>query len=732
MTKHALPGEVIRTDLRDLLDSEVLDHNCTSRWLDRQQLPVALRRLALERAAREFLAELWARLLDDLADGIVVTQTGEMRQVEIARTAVVRIDRRTQHVRGDIRNPAGTEEDVPIEVGQPFPKLLWLDAVLPRHAHLLDGVRNALLAASFSRNPAVFDHARWVDESLQPVVRWARTCVRRLLLRTLDTDVLRTRVHAAYALDPAFMDLVRRAGAAAGLSVPSRFWNQCLKHRHQLERVAEHGPGLLRLLGEAIEKGAIDCDAPPLAFLKQGLQRYGVTDSDWKRLLVDRAAPVWRLRDRQRLSRHIETGAHLAVWARIHRGLPHETSLPMSMWQVIAQGATEEMTSRLRVPNYFSIPGTLLRSAMAEAEQHRRAGTFGAFMETEWKPFVRSEPSRCRSWTKAIQKVRRETRLAAARAQAQSREPWPAPFKQTARENFVATLLATPLELHEEAIRMHHCADLYVDECRDDTARLFSVSHGEASLPVGTLALDRKTTGSPWKLADVKGPANSPVSPEVLGFAQFVAQAYADACRVAERAVRGIDTAEDEDCGDDDDDDDDCEDLGELACPICCCEENCETHLVASFDVEEGLLGGTLYDLWDQITACLKDRVLNACVGERRSTGLGESVDALLAQILDSDFAGRSQDIDATNAGHPIDTDHVREIFDEIWEEVGGGVTINAYVEEKLAELPDVEQRYYEVSTAPGLTWSGNNYFASDAAGSAAQLEALIRSELVA
>ncbi len=111
---------------------------------------------------------------------------------------------------------------------------------------------------------------------------------------------------------------------------------------------------------------------------------------------------------------------------------------------------------------------------------------------------------------------------------------------------------------------------------------------------------------------------------------------------------------------------------------------------------------------------------------------MGEAIDALLAQILDSDFAGRSQGIDATNEGHPIDTGHVRETFDEIWEEVGGGFTINAYVEEKLAELPDVEQRYYEVSTAPGLSWSGNNYFANDAAGSAAQLEALIRSELVA
>lgn len=726
---NAVPGAASRTDLRALLSHQAIDPGDTVRWLSRQQLPDALRRLGLERPARDFLGALWAGLLDDLSDGIVITETDEIREVVIARTAVVRIEQRTQAIQADIRGYAGTEEDVLIEVGQPFPQLLWLDAVLSRHAELLQVVRDALLAASFARNAAGCNHAQSVDDSISEVVPWARKCVRRRLERTMDLVALRTRITSAYALEASFMAIVRRARPEASLSVHSSFWNLCVKHRHQLERTAEYGPGLLRLLGEMIVAGNIDPKAAPLAVLKKNLQQHGATAADWKRLLVDRAAPVWRLRDEERLSRYTETSAHLAAWARIHRGLPHEASLPSPMWLVIAQGATQQMTNRLLVPSYFSMPWVLLRSALAAARRHRREGTFEVFMEAEWKPFVRCAPSNCRSWQKAVQKVRRDARLEAAQAHAESRRAWPAALTQLTRGNFHARVLATPLELHEEAIRMHNCAHRYVEECGDSTMRLFHISCGEKNVPIGTLSLERTSIVAPWKLADIKGPANSPVSAEVVAFAQFVEQAYVDASSVVattdstadirranRRDPRSVEY--DEDCG-------------ESPCPICGQERICEEHLLASFDVEEGILGGTLYEYWNAMTEYLKDRIFNAFVNERRRSGISVEIDAVFRKIRYDGFDWRSYDPDALHEFRDWDPICARGAFDNVWLQNEGDSKIFAYLEGKLARTRGVRERSYEISSAPGLTWWGSNYYARDAAGLAATFDGRIRKHAV-
>ncbi len=726
MTMQTPPAPAVRTDLRPLLTRDAVDPLGTARWLSCQQLPEARRRFGLEQAARGLLLELWNRLLADLADGIVVTHSEDVREIVIARTTIIRIDPRTQELRAAIRGVAGVGEDVPFEVGQPFPRLLWLDHVLARHADLPEGIRDALFAASFVRNPVDCNHAQWVDESIRDVDAWARKCVRRRLQRALDLAALRTRVAAAFALDAGFMAIVRRAMPRAGLAVHSIFWNRCVRHRFQLERVAEHGPGLLRLLGEAIAAGAIDPEAPPLEILRKDLKRHGATALDWKRLLVDPATPVWRLRDRNCLARNTETSAHLAAWARIHRGLPAQASIPMAMWLLIARGAAQEMTNRLRVPNHFSIPRKLLLSALEAAHAHMREGTYAAFLEAEWKPFARCEPSRSQSWRKAMQNLRRDNRRAVAQAHEQSRSPWPVAVATVARGNLLAEVVATPLALHEEAIRMHNCADQFVEACHGGAVRLFHISRVGDNAAIGTLSLERACGSPPWKLADVKGPANSPVPAEVFGFARFVAQEYSNACDAvpaAEARMQSTSPVDDEELP--------CEvENRDSQCAICDNEEFCEEHLLATFHVEEGNLGGTIDEYWDALTGQMKDLVFAAFAEERCGTGVDGRIDELLGQLHAAGVDWRSRDPDAQDGGRSPDTAWEIESFEAAWVAVDGGNAVCSYLQEKLAKLPGVEERPYDSNTT--LSWAGCHYFACDAARVAEEFAALMQTQAIA
>ena len=111
-------------------------------------------------------------------------------------------------------------------------------------------------------------------------------------------------------------------------------------------------------------------------------------------------------------------------------------------------------------------------------------------------------------------------RALAERALGRPEPLFPGPF---ARGGLVAVELLSPEALEEEGKAMGHCLGreawtwVFLGE-----KRFFGLRDGEGR-PVATLALWRAPEG--WRAAEVRGPGNAEVSPEVRAFAQELAEA---------------------------------------------------------------------------------------------------------------------------------------------------------------------------------------------------------------
>ena len=151
-----------------------------------------------------------------------------------------------------------------------------------------------------------------------------------------------------------------------------------------------------------------------------------------------------------------------------------------------------------------------------------------------------------------------------------------------------------------------------------------------------------------------------------------------------------------------------------------------DAHLVAAIDSGDGILGGEVYDVWEPIHSQLKDRIFDALVGSRRRTGLGSEVDSVLKRLRDTRAEWDVPDDDAGpgDAQADAESQRLREAFDEELCNLGADQILRNYMEEVLSELPGVHSRYFEVSSAPGLSWSGYNYFANDPKNVAVQFVA--------
>lgn len=149
------------------------------------------------------------------------------------------------------------------------------------------------------------------------------------------------------------------------------------------------------------------------------------------------------------------------------------------------------------------------------------------------------------------------------------------------------------------------------------------------------------------------------------------------------------------------------EDDDEMRCPVCGTPD-CQEHLVATVELDEGVMGGCLYDDWavrrDAIDEALREALL-------RGRGNPEWPSEL-ASIFDALHQDREQFvIKDEDTGEWI-------IDDDAWSdaccEINSARLLLDYLEEWLSDQPGTDVRQYEISTAPGLTWVGTMVYAAD------------------
>jgi hypothetical protein len=117
-------------------------------------------------------------------------------------------------------------------------------------------------------------------------------------------------------------------------------------------------------------------------------------------------------------------------------------------------------------------------------------------------------------------------RIHQAREDARS---WDSPQLPCELAGFHVTALTTGKALREEGTRMAHCVADYTDDCAEGHSRIYSLVRGEQSATL-ELARDRANT---WRVGQVFGPENSPVSKELRALSRAMAKLYGEASKAA-------------------------------------------------------------------------------------------------------------------------------------------------------------------------------------------------------
>ena len=105
-----------------------------------------------------------------------------------------------------------------------------------------------------------------------------------------------------------------------------------------------------------------------------------------------------------------------------------------------------------------------------------------------------------------------------------SKAEWESMVSDICFSGMQVTPLTSSRELCVEGMKMKHCVSTYAKECRDGSYRVFSIRDKRSKKRVATAGL--KMQDSFWRLDQVKGPDNGPVSTELEALSKSLAQFY--------------------------------------------------------------------------------------------------------------------------------------------------------------------------------------------------------------
>lgn len=173
------------------------------------------------------------------------------------------------------------------------------------------------------------------------------------------------------------------------------------------------------------------------------------------------------------------------------------------------------------------------------------------------------------------------------------------------------------------------------------------------------------------------------------------------------------DEADDEYDYEDDDDDD--------RCAICNASmSDCgEDHLVLALDREDGPLGGALYFQWNDLADEVRRVVFDALTKDAPRTGRGVFADGLFARLRKDGFRWQEHVDEPEDVDDDPDPEQAWDAFTDHWLDHYQGEVV-AHMVEVLERTPGVVSQSFDVSTGPGVSWFGENYFAEDPEAAAA------------
>lgn len=218
----------------------------------------------------------------------------------------------------------------------------------------------------------------------------------------------------------------------------------------------------------------------------------------------------------------------------------------------------------------------------------------------------------------------------------------------------------------------------------------------ETSRSCWTLALAPDSEDE-WRVHEMRGPRNKLADADVRAVAAAWALAYAGIFPPGENGLTPLE------------DDEDDEDASEH-CPVCDAQY-CDEHLVATLELDEGVMSGCLYDEWDDRVREIQSNLLEALLAERPNPEWPSEVGSLYAALLED----RANLMVEDDPGEP-DAEWIIDdgAFSDAWCNLDATRLLINYLEEWLNEQPEIIANSYEISTAPGLSWAGTYFHARD------------------
>jgi hypothetical protein len=570
-----------------------------------------------------------------------------------------------------------------------------------------------------------------------------RRAIRQACLQSCRWSVLRHRVRNALALDPETLDIARRTRANVGaLEVTNTHYNRVVQNLPALRQLRDDNPNFLWLVGLAEAEGVAlkvgtggliealrelvlaQFKLPPAAwrFLANGRRSDFHIVLDW---LGARANPKGRwLELREWLRLRVALGSDEVIPAAVQNILLHD------YYQVAADGGSV-------VFRKATLPIHTLRVIIREAIARHRDGTLCAFVESELPDVLAwigasgvtlDENQQKAGWHHLHHRAM-AWKLDASLQSKRDELRWESQIGEHVAGHWRVTPVTDVWQLHRESQRQRNCMDNYLSDCLAGNVRMFAVQTLEGRR-IGAIGLQR--SGRQWHVLDARGFANTaPVTAltrlgeELAGRQTLLWQALhplleqnapcgvADPTRQECVIVPGVDIATCVPYGDADSEDEteydeeyEPEEEHDRACPICGCYEWDCSHLVATVDYfNGGLGGGALYDMKDELTDGLAERLLHMAKEGCSVTGCGEDFDRILRAI--------KKELPDWDDQQNLMDEYAGPILQAVLDQIGG--------------LQGVEEHYWEFDCGmPGCSTCGRDFWAPDPESVIAELSAML------
>jgi hypothetical protein len=433
----------------------------------------------------------------------------------------------------------------------------------------------------------------------------------------------------------------------------------------------------------------------PVRELKRRLAQRGIGRRAWKRLVGAFSEDARALHKRGG-GRAVES--HLRLEILLDRALPCTGAdgewVQRFEWRWSRGGHFTLERSDVQLPASQAV--RLLELGLARLAD----GSFESFANEELPPVLRYWPQivpgqRLPRWENLLARAHAAHASAAELERSQSCR-WDSGDVATNLGGYRISALSDSYALWREGLTMRHCIADYVERCVDDGLRVFHLQ-SETSRARWTLALAPDSERE-WRVHEIRGPHNRVADADTRAIAQAWALAYAGIFPPGENGLAPLDDDIEED-----------EDASEH-CPVCGAQY-CEEHLVATLELDEGVMSGCLYDEWNARVNEIQAELQQALLAERPNPEWPSEIDGICAALLEDRANLVVEDYPGEPGAEWIIDDGA---FSDAWCNLDATRLLINYFEEWLNEQPGVIANSYEISTAPGLSWAGTYFHARD------------------